>query len=97
MLRPLKLATPFAAVPTSVPFNTVPVGFAAKLKVMLADELVTTLPKASSTLTATAGAMLAPAMTSEGCVVNPRIDGQLAVTSNGVLVALRAPLDAPSE
>src|SRR5579863_8797747 len=80
-------ATPFTAATVSVP-PSVPVdGFVPMATVMELLAEVTTLPKASSTLTVTAGEMKLPAVTLVGWTVKASLFAAPTVTLNAMLVA----------
>src|SRR5438094_7995065 len=69
MERVEKVATPPDAATVVVPDSVPPPGLVPIATVMLAVELVTVLPKASCTVTCTAGEMLAPAVAFVGWTV----------------------------
>src|SRR2546428_10145822 len=86
MERVGKLATPELAATVVVPESTPPPGFAPMAMVMLAEEPVTVLPSASSTVTCTAGEMPAPAVALEGWAVNANLVAGPGVMLNAVEV-----------
>ena len=81
-----KTAMPSLASFVNVPFKTTPAGL-ARPTVMLADEPVTTLPKASAIITVTAGEIDWPAVASDGSTLNSSCEGRPGVTLKPVLVA----------
>ena len=87
MLSAGKVATPptaaTATVPASVPLD----GFVTIATVIVFVAVVTRLPSASSTLTATAGVIELPAVTLVGCTVNTSLFAVPAVTLKDPLVA----------
>src|SRR5256885_2234309 len=92
MLRPVKVARPFAAERVFVPDNVPPLGLAPIATLIDPLKPVTTFPASSSAATCTVD-IVAPAWVVCGCWVNPRCvaggggGGGAAVMSNAVLVA----------
>src|SRR3954469_19254391 len=92
MDRVAKLATPLTADTVVVPDSVPPPGLVPMATVMLAEELVTVLLKASCTVTCTAGAIATPAVALVGCTVKASL-----VAAAGVMLnpAELAPVSAP--
>ena len=82
--RPVKVATPLAAVAEALVSVPVPV---ANVSVTTADDVTTTLPPESSTLTTTAGENAAPDATFDGCTENASCVAVAAITLKVLLVA----------
>src|SRR5439155_1675868 len=76
----------------AVPLNVPPAGLVPRAMVMEAVLLVTVLPKASWTVTRTAGVMLTPATVVVGWVVNANALGAPGVMLNVLLVAAARPV-----
>jgi hypothetical protein len=93
MLMPGNVATPLTAFCVVVPDKVPPLGFVPIARVTATDELVTTFPPASSTLTCTDGVIVAPADVFVGCRVNTSCVAAPAVTLNTMLVAVVRPLE----
>src|ERR1700719_3969740 len=94
MLRAENVATPATAFACAVPLNVPLDGFvpmAIVIWLVAAAPVVTTLPRASSTLTATAAVIEAPAATLLGCTVNASFVAA-PTTLNALLVALVSPV-----
>ena len=91
-VTPEKVATPFTAFTVVVPVRVAPPGFApsASATTPVKDEAV--LPFASRAVTTIDGAIPAPAVVLDGCVVKTRVAGAPALTVNGALVAPVSPL-----
>ena len=98
MLRPAKVTTPLAAATVVVPDRVPPLGFVAIATVTLPPKPVTVLPRASWTVTRTAGVMALPAVVPLGCTVNTSWLAGAGVTLNAALVAAASPppASAPS-
>jgi hypothetical protein len=75
MLKFENVATPLTGVAVNVPASVPADGLVPIAIVTGFVAVVTTLPCASSTLTATAGVMELPAATLLGCVVNANLAG----------------------
>jgi hypothetical protein len=87
MLRVENVATPATALTVAVPDNVPPPGLVPMAIVTEFVAVGTKFPKASSTLTCTAGAIAAPAVTFVGWTVNANVAGFPGVTLKAVLVA----------
>src|SRR5438874_338460 len=92
MDRVEKVATPPTAATVVVLPPVNPPGPVATVMVTPIGEPVTGLPNPSSTRTAGAGEMAAPAVVAVGCWVNTRLAGVPGVMSNAFDVALARPL-----
>src|SRR3954465_4491704 len=82
-----KLATPADASTVVVPESVPPPGLVPIATVMLPVELVTVLPKASCTVTCTAGEMFTPAVALAGWTVKASLDAAPGLMLNAVEVA----------
>src|SRR3954465_10970257 len=82
-----KVATPADAATVVVPESVPPPGLVPIATVMLADELVTVLPKASCTVTCTAGLIATPAGGVVGCTVKATLEAAAGLTLNPAEVA----------
>ena len=97
MLRPLKVATPFAAATVSVPLNVPADGFVPMARVTEFDALVTVLPAASWMVTFGDGVMVDPACVLDGCTEKASLAAAPGVMLKALLVAEVNPaLDAVS-
>src|SRR6202050_4996609 len=74
MLRLENVATPATAFTVSVPANVPLDGFVPIATVTALVAVVTGFPEASPTVTVTAGVIVAPATTLEGCTVKASFD-----------------------
>ncbi len=88
------MATPATALIGMVPESVPPPGLVPMATAMLAAEEVTGLPRASCTVTCTAGAMKAPAMVVGGCAVNTSF---AAAPAEMLKAALDAPVSPPAD
>src|SRR5436190_1676021 len=95
MERLEKVATPLTAATVVVPDGVPPPGLVPIATVMLAVELVTVLPKASCTVTCTAGEMFTPAVALVGWTVKASLDAAPVLMLNAVEVAPVSGADAP--
>src|SRR5260221_8499961 len=87
-----KEAMPALAATVVVPERVPPPGLVPIERVILADELVTVLPKVSWTATWTAGAIDAPAFALVGCTVKASLEAEAGLMLNALEVA---PVSAP--
>src|SRR3954469_3285298 len=94
MERLENVATPLTAATVVVPDSVPPPGLVPMATVMLADELVTVLLKASCTATCTAGEIATPAVSSVGWTVKATLEAAAGVTLNAAEVAPVSPADA---
>src|SRR5262245_31169314 len=88
-----KVATPFTADTGVVPDSVPPPGLVPMATAMLAVELVTVLPKASCTVTCTAGAIATPAAPGLGCTANASLQAAAGVMWNPAEVAPVSPAE----
>src|SRR5437899_2973487 len=93
MERLEKLARPDEAATVVVPESVPPPGLAPMATVMLAEELVTVLPKASCTATWTAGEIATPAVLFDGCTLKASLEAAAGEMLNPLEVALVRPLE----
>src|SRR6266571_5236930 len=94
MLRSENVATPFTAVRVTVPVRVPVPGLVPTFAVTSVPAAVAVLPKASWTVTCTAGLIAAPAVDGLGCPVNASWTGGPGVIGNPALVAPATPLAA---
>src|SRR6185295_5037790 len=87
MERLANVATPDAAAAVVVPDSVPPPGFVPMARVMVAEEPVTVLSKASRTVTRTAGAIATPATAFVGWVVNASLVAAAGLMLNADEVA----------
>ena len=94
----LNVATPLTAATVNVPDSVPPAGFVPMAIVMLALDVVTTLPKVSWICAVTAGVIAIPAAVFDGCTPNATLFAAAGVMLNVELgpVAVRTPLVAAS-
>src|SRR5207249_9792813 len=86
-----------AAPPASLTTAAAPVSVPVPTRDSATDAPATPLPNASVSVSCTAGDIVAPATTFDGCVVNANVVAAAADTVNAVLVTgIKAPLDAVS-
>src|SRR5437773_11949473 len=93
MLRFAKVATPPTAVTPVVPARVPPAAFVPIATVTLLPNPVATLPCASSAVTWTAGAIVAPAVALFGSTLNTSCAAAPGVTLNAALGCVRRPVE----
>src|SRR3954469_12287851 len=87
MDRVENVATPADAATVLVPERVPPPGVGPMATGTFADELVTVLPKASCTVTCTAGLIATPAVAVVGCTVKATLEAAAGLTLNPAEVA----------
>ena len=94
MLKLAKLATPLTAATVVVPASVPPPGLLPNATVTFPVKPVAVFPWPSSTVTCTAGVMVAPAVVLVGCTVNTNWLAAPTVTLKELLVAPVGPAAA---